>query len=326
MKKKTNKNSFWKALFNSRMRLLAYFSALILYLLIPSQGYYETLKLEKSESKVRASDFDIDFSYYPKYRGTQKVPNLTAESVSIIDVDSAVPIWEKNPEMSFRPASITKLMTALVALETYDQKQVLTVKNLNPSKDEADMGLAVGDELLVENLLYGLLIPSGNDAAYTLADNYPTGLSGFVARMNQKAEELSMKFTHFDNPSGLDSPTHISTARDLSILAREAIKNPTIAKIVTIKASTVPDVSGKKQYSLKNVNQLLGVVSGVDGIKTGFTDLAGQCLISSVTRNGHRVIFVVLNSNDRFGESEKIINWVFNNYEWVEFVPMENYE
>lgn len=299
-----------------------YFSLLaiaVFFLFLPGSNYYETLQLEFKPPLVRASEFDnFQPSLYPQKVYNESAPALTAESIMIRDMQSAAPMYELNTNQRLRPASITKLMTALVSLEHYDLDQVLTVRQLIPATAEADMGLKIGDTITVRNLLYGLLIPSGNDAAATLADNFPGGNEQFVSAMNQKAKDLHMENTHFDNPSGLDSPTHFTTAHDLSLLATEALKNNLVASLVKTRATTVTDITGKRFYKLQNVNQLLGFTYGVDGVKTGFTDEAGQCLITSVSRNGHRIIIVLLKSQDRFGESAQLIDWVFRNYQWVD--------
>lgn len=288
-------------------------------LLLPGQGYYETLQLEFQPAPVRASEFDnFRMSPYPKKVFFEVAPYLSAESVVAIDLESGVPLFELNPDERLRPASITKLMTALVAADYYRLDQVLTAKRLAPVAYESDMGLAVGDQVSVRGLLYGLLVPSGGDAAYTLADNYPGGIENFLYSMNKKAESLHMENTHFENPSGFDGPKQYTSARDLSYLAAAALKNDLINKIVATYGVTITDATGRKTYELRNVNQFLGYLYGADGVKTGFTDEAGQCLISSVTRNGHRVVVVLLKSQDRFGDSGRLIEWIFRNFQWID--------
>jgi D-alanyl-D-alanine carboxypeptidase len=299
-----------------------YFSLLVIVLFalfLPGQNHYSMLQLEFNPPLVRASEFDnFQPSPYPKKIYNETAPYLTAESVMIRDLESSAPIYELNTHIHLRPASITKLMTALVVLDQYNLDTILTVGKLETVKDEADMGLQLGDKINVKNLIYGLLIPSGNDAAYTLAYNYPGGIENFVSSMNEKAKELHMEDTHFDNPSGLDSPTHYTTSHDLSLLAMEVLKSDFLSNLIKTRYTTVSDITGERIYKLQNVNQLLGLTYGVDGIKTGFTDEAGQCLITSATRDGHRVMVVLLKSQDRFGESAKLVEWVFRNYKWVD--------
>ncbi len=179
------------------------------------------------------------------------------------------------------------------------------------------MGLAVEDKVSVHNLIYGLLVPSGNDSAYTLADNYFGGFENFIYSMNKKAKDLHMVNTHFENPSGLDAPNHYSSAKDISLLTAIALKNKFISDAVATYGITLGDATGKKSYPMKNVNKFLGYLYGADGVKTGFTDLAGECLVASVSRNNHRVVSVVLKSNDRFGDSARLLEWAYRNFEWI---------
>ncbi|MBI3887847.1 D-alanyl-D-alanine carboxypeptidase, partial [Candidatus Microgenomates bacterium] len=284
---------------------------LVFALLLPGQNYYETLQIENKLPLVKASALEnYTPSKYPKNVEREIAPYVSSDSVVVIDLESSVIFYSKNPDQKRYIASITKLMTALVALEYYDPDTVLTVKRLVKGSGESEMGLAVGDKVSVQNLIYGLLVPSGNDAAYTLADNYPGGIENFIYSMNKKAEQLHMNNTHFENPSGLDDINHYSTAKDVSFLAIVALKNKFISQVVSTYGITLKDQTGNKVYTMKNVNQFLGYLYGADGVKTGFTDLAGQCLVASVSRNNHRVISVVLNSNDRFGDSARLLEWV----------------
>lgn len=310
--------AFWKAISQGHLRLFNFLSISLFLFFLPGQNYYSTLQLEYQPPLVRASEFD-DFSpsKYPKKITSEPAPYTSAESVVVIDQESGATLYEINPNKRLYPASITKLMTALVALDFYQPNQILTVKRLAEVPYESDMGLAIGDQIVMQNLLYGLLIPSGGDAAYTLADNYPGGIENFIYAMNQKAKELHMENTHFENPSGFDSSGQYSTARDVALLSREILKSNLINRIIATYGVTVTDVSGKRIYTLKNVNQFLGYLYGADGIKTGFTDLAGQCLVASVSRDGHRVISVVLRSQDRFGDSARLIEWVYRNFQWI---------
>jgi len=178
------------------------------------------------------------------------------------------------------------------------------------------MGLVNGEKISFEALLYGSLVHSANDAAYTIAENYPGGIENFVAMMNKKAASLNLTDTHFSNPIGFDDDNQYITARDLAKLTKIALQNKIFAKIVSTKSITVSDVTYTYFHPLSNVNELLGKVSGVSGVKTGFTQTAGEVLVSNVKKNDRDVLFIVLKSQDRFGESEKLINWVFENFAW----------
>jgi D-alanyl-D-alanine carboxypeptidase len=174
----------------------------------------------------------------------------------------------------------------------------------------SNIGLQMGEKLTVEQLLYAMLVQSANDAAEVFAALYPNGRAAFVDQMNVLAESFHLTNTHFLNPTGIDEPGHYSSAADLARLADVALRNPEFAKIVTVENAVVSD------HVISNTNELVGRVAGVKGIKTGFTEGAGQALVSLVERDGHEIIVVVLGSIDRFGDSEKIIEWTYQNFAW----------
>ncbi|MEK7543431.1 MAG: D-alanyl-D-alanine carboxypeptidase family protein [Patescibacteria group bacterium] len=240
--------------------------------------------------------------------------DVSAGGIVIEDVDSGVVLYQRNSYESFSPASTTKILTALVILDSFVLDDVMTVKTLQ--NDGASMKLVAGERITVENLLYGALIQSGNDAAYALAENYPGGVEAFVLAMNEKAKALHLTQSHFTNPVGFDDPAHKMTPMDLARLAGVALSNKTIAKIVAIPQITISDVTHTYFHSLTNVNQLLGKIPGVGGIKTGWTEESGENLVTLVERGNHRVIIVVLKSKDRFADTTKLIDWVFGNHHW----------
>ncbi len=251
--------------------------------------------------------------------GVYPSDEITAAGVVIVDVDSHVYLFERNASMRLSPASTTKLLTALVALDVYKLDDVIQVASASTGGQV--MGLVNGERITVENLLYGALIHSGNDAAWTLAQGYPDGPEAFVRRMNEKAKALHMNDSNFTNPMGFDGAEHKVTPRDLAILSIAAIKHPVIAKMVAIPQITVSDVNHTLFHKLANVNQLLGKIPGVGGIKTGWTEEAGENLITYVERNNRKVILVVLHSKDRFGDTTKLIDWVFSSYRWEDQAP-----
>lgn len=251
---------------------------------------------------------------YPENKGTYFLAELSAKSAVVIDVDSGIILYQKYPNMRLLPASTTKIMTALIALENYKLDEILEVAGLKI--DGNSVGLAAGEQITVENLLKGLLIGSGNDAAQVLAENFAGGMSGFVWAMNQKAVELKLENTHFTNPIGLDEEGHYSTAIDLAKLAVVALKNPTVSEIVSTPELEIADITGTKVHRLKNTNELVGKLDGVKGIKTGWTQNAGECLVALTERNQKRIISVILGSTNRFGETENLISWVFENFDW----------
>lgn len=251
---------------------------------------------------------------YPYYISTTEFPNLSAESIYAVDVDSMVTLYEKQADLPLLPASTTKIMTALIALENYSLDQIL-VYDGQPIEGN-NVGLKQGEQMSVENLLYAALVGSGNEAAYTLASNYPLGMTVFVDLMNQKAQELHLLNTHFVNPMGLDQEGQYSTARDLALLSIEALKNPEFAKIVGTFQTTINDVSGEHSFLLKNTNELVSEDNGFKGVKTGWTENAGQCLVTYYQKDNRRIITVVLHSGDRIGETKQFTSWLLDNFNW----------
>jgi D-alanyl-D-alanine carboxypeptidase len=241
-------------------------------------------------------------------------PIFSAQGVMAVDLNSGVPLYEKNTDEALLPASTTKIVTALVALDSYFLDQILTVGKIKV--DGQKMGLYKGEQMKVEDLLNGLLIYSANDAAEVLAQNFPGGSDAFVVAMNDKAKELNMNNSNFDNPVGLDGRNQITTAKDLIRVSEVAMRNPIFARIVGTKQIILKDVSGKISYNLKNINQLLGSVPGVMGVKTGWTENARENLVTYNERDGRKIMIVVLGSQDRFGETKELINWIFENYKW----------
>ena len=241
-------------------------------------------------------------------------PDLSANGIYVVDVTSQTIIYEKNSDLQLFPASTTKIMTALVALDDYKLNDVVQIKTL--MTEGRIVGLNLNETITVENLLYGTLIHSANDAAFALAAYHPGGIEGFVGRMNQMAQNFGLTKTRFANSVGLDDPNHFTSSKDLAILSLEALKNPVISKMVAIPQITVSDTTYTYFHPLKNVNELLGKIPGVSGLKTGYTDIAGQALVTTVNRKGHEILIVLLKSNDRFGETEKLISWIFTNFTW----------
>ena len=180
------------------------------------------------------------------------------------------------------------------------------------------MELEQGEKITVENLLLGMLVASANDAAEVLAQNHPQGKAAFIKAMNQKVKDLNLTDTQFTNPTGLDDYGHYTTAHDLSLLAAHAMDNPILAKMVGIIGVTISDTDSTIFHELETINQLLDVVPGLSGVKTGWTELAGECLVAYTVRGDHRLITVVLGSIDRFGETSELINWAFTNHQWLE--------
>lgn len=289
----------------------------ILFLLLPEQNVYSYRAM--TESYTPKMDLPVPTpAPYPMNSTQILAPEVTAEGIAIVDVDSGVTLFEKNPDARLFPASTTKIMTALVVLEEYTLNDVVTVVR-GPEVEGQKMGLIKGETITVENLLYGILVHSANDAAFALAAHHPQGVEGFVQKMNETADHLHLTNTHFVNPAGFDDPNHYTTARDLMRLALIALEHPEISKIVAIPQITVSDTTYVYFHTLRNINELLGKIPGVSGFKTGFTEAAGQSLVTTIKRKGHTILIVLLKSQDRFGETEILLNWVFGNFAWQEF-------
>lgn len=242
-------------------------------------------------------------------------PVLSAQGVIATDRDSGVFLYEKNPDQELLPASTTKIMTALVALDYYPKDLVLEIPEIRVEGQK--MGLVRGEKITVENLLYGLLVYSANDAAEALAAGYPGGREFFIEAMNRKAKELHLTKTEFVNPSGLDASGHHSTARDMTLLAEVAMRDPFFSEIVSTKEIIIRSEDGKIVHRLKNINELLGEVEGVRGVKTGWTENARENLVTYVERGDKRILIGLLGSQDRFGETKELIDWIFENYDWT---------
>jgi D-alanyl-D-alanine carboxypeptidase len=207
-------------------------------------------------------------------------------------------------------------MTALVALDTYFPSQILTVPSLD-SVEGSSMGLFEDEKISVESLLYGLLLPSGNDAAFTLASNYPTGYEGFIKAMNSKAAELDLNNTHFVDPAGYDDANY-TTAFDMARLGETVLEKSLLKKIVSTKNIQVTDNTGKIKHDLSNLNELLGF-KGVDGIKTGFTEEAGGVLVTSLIHDGRRYIIVLFKSQDRFYDTRTIVESIIDSIRLITY-------
>ena len=215
-------------------------------------------------------------------------------------------------------ASTTKIMTAIVVLEKTQLSDIVTVSKKAANTGGSVLHINTGDKITVLHLLYGLLLRSGNDAAVALAEYVGGNIEGFADLMNKKAKELNLENTHFVTPHGLDNENHYTTAYELAILTDYALQNETFKKIVNSKTATIL-VNGVSRL-IYNTNELLGNLTGVDGVKTGFTGNAGRCLVTSTTRNGKQIIVVVLGADtkkQRTQDSIKLIEYAFKNFETI---------
>lgn len=298
------------------------------FFLFPSNNWYSIVQATYQPPKTQPIDLEIPpVADYPVNFTGRPAPWLSARAVVVIDRDSGVMMFAKNEKSQLLPASTVKLMTALVTLEHYHLDDVLIAREINFQGQ--DMELEKGERITVSNLLAGVLVASANDAATLLAQDYPGGIEGFVKAMNEKAKELNLDDTYFTNPTGLDIDEEgnllpdysYSTALDLARLASVVLKHPIISEMVGTAAITVTDVTGEIKHPLYNINELIHWLPGMKGIKTGWTEEAKECLIGYVERDGRGIITVVLGSEDRFGETARLVDWSFTNYQWQSVNP-----
>lgn len=269
------------------------------------------------DKKVKDFPIEISSSLYPVFK-SPITPDISAKAAIVMDNDSKVILFSKNPNLSFSLASTTKIMTALVALDHYKMKDVLTVQSENV--EGVNVGFKIGEKLFFENILYAMLLPSGNDAALVLAQNYPGGEVEFIKKMNEKAKSLHLANTSFADPIGLDDSRDYTTPLDLVRLSSFAMEQKIFAKVVGTKTREITDVLGVNKYVLNNLNKLLGV-QGVQGIKTGYTTEAGQVLITSKREGDHNIIILVMDSQDRFWDTSKLLYLISGNINYLSIHP-----
>lgn len=245
---------------------------------------------------------------------------LSAHSAVVLDGATGRVLFEKNAYEERSMASTTKIMTALVALENGSLGDVVTVSRNASGVEGSSIWLGVGEKISLENLLYGLMLQSGNDAAVAIAEHVGGSVEGFAEMMNQKAAELGANNTHFMNPSGLDQEGHYTTAYDLALITRHAMSNEMFRTIVSTKNKTIPWEGHEFSRTLKNHNKLLSLYEGCDGVKTGFTKKTGRCLVSSATRNGSQLIAVTLNAPDDWNDHMSLLDEAFGAYALTELV------
>jgi D-alanyl-D-alanine carboxypeptidase len=241
-------------------------------------------------------------------------PTLSARAAVVIDEASGAVLFAKDAHLRLAPASLTKIATAAVALEQGDLDQPVDVTiDSTAMRGSSVMGLLPGDRFTLRDLLYGLMLPSGNDAALAIGRAISGSDGAFVQQMNLLAARLGLQDTHFVNAHGLSARGHLTSAYDLAILARYAMSVPGFAAIV---ATPAWEANGSRTIELTNVNTMLGSYPGADGVKTGFTNQAGKTLVASATRDGHRLYAVVLNAPDRDKDGAALLDWAFASFTW----------
>lgn len=298
-----------------RLGLYQWLSVVCICLMLLVYGSINQEVLHASLAPPPQPVAQIEVAPIPILQTEYVLPEISATAAIGIDQRSGAVLYEKNGYRIYAPASTTKLMTALVARDIFQPNQILTVPNVS-AVGGTKIGLKMGEQLTIKSLLEGALIPSGNDAAYTIAANHPQGEAAFIELMNKKAQSLHLINTYFENATGFDSETHRTSAYDLALLAREVMKDPVLRSVVSTKQTTVLDLTGSMQHPVQNTNQLLLKDATVVGVKTGTTEEAGQVLITQFERDGHQVVVVVLGSMDRYADTSTISDWIWQSYSW----------
>lgn len=270
-------------------------------------------------STVCADDVDNEVNFEDTIEVTasnvNELPKTNSRRYIVYDRISKSMIIGKNEDVKSAMASTTKIMTTIVILEKADLNEKVTVSAKAGGTGGSRLGLKRGDKASVRDLLYGLMLRSGNDAAVALAEHVGGSVKEFAELMNEKAIELGLTNTHFVTPHGLDDANHYTTALELAKLTDYAMDNETFAKIVGTKSTTIYINNQSRQ--INNTNELLGVLNGVVGVKTGFTNNAGRCLVTETKRNNMDIITIVLGADtkkDRTKDSVNLIEYTFSKY------------
>ncbi len=288
-------------------------------------------KLERGENYHAVASSDVlnllpPISKKPAINKLAAHPQIYAEYYLLADYDSGTILLKNNFKDKVPIASTTKIMTAMIVLENFDLNEIVTVSEQAAFQAGADAFLRVGEKITVGELLYCLMVKSGNDAAFALAEhangNYENGVKKFVAMMNQKAKDLGMVNTQYRDPAGLDVNGY-STAYDLFLITKYALDNQIFRQVVATKEYTAKSADGQIWHQLENSNRLVNDYNypGAIGVKTGYMPESGHCLISAAAREGHTIIGVVLytyadSATASADESRKLLDWGFTNVKW----------
>ena len=250
---------------------------------------------------------------------------LSAESAIVIDATNGRVLFQKNAHAKTGIASTTKIMTAIVALENSNLSDIVTVSKNASSTEGSSLYLIHNEKITMENLLYGLMLNSGNDAATAIAEHISGSTDKFASLMNSKAQKLNMKNSSFTNPHGLDNPKHYSTAYDLALLTKYAMENEKFALIVNTKQKNIKINNQEKYRYLNNHNKLLNLYPYCTGVKTGYTKQCGRCLVSYAEKDGLKLIVVTLNAPDDWNDHINLYNNFFNSHKLYKIVNKSDY-
>ena len=246
---------------------------------------------------------------------------VSAASAIVIEAESGQVVYQKDATTRRPMASTTKIMTALIAIEKADLSAVVTIPKEAIGVEGSSVYLTLGEKMTMEDLLYALMLASANDAATAIAVLVSGSVEAFAEEMNRKAKELGLEDTSFDNPHGLDSENHYTTAYDLARLTAYALKNPTFRTIVSTQKTTIPFRSEEGRRYLQNHNRLLRSYEGCIGVKTGYTKRCGRCLVSAAEREGLTLVAVTLNAPDDWNDHRLMLDYGFSQLERVTLTP-----
>lgn len=252
------------------------------------------------------------------------LPEVSAKSAVLIEATSGRVLYEKNSHERLPQASTTKITTALLALENAQLNEKISVCENFINPGESNIYLEPGETLTLEDLLYALMLKSANDAAAVIAMGIGGSIEEFAKMMNNKMHALGLKDTNYVNPHGLHHENHYTSAYDLAMITREALKNPDFCKIINTSKYTMPWTGNEFDRVVYNRNKLLANYNGADGVKTGYTKQAGSCLVGSATKGNMQLIAVVLHDDSMYEEIVNLLDYGFNNYQLKEFFPQQH--
>ena len=256
---------------------------------------------------------------------TQAYDSTSAKAMCVMETTSKRVLSSKNMDSKLAMASTTKIMTAITAIENcQDLDKTFTISPKAVGVEGTSLYLKQGEVFSTRDLLYGLMLISGNDASIAIGEHVGGSTKNFVTLMNNTAQKIGATNSHFDNTHGLDSKTHYTTAYDLALITSYAMQNPIFKEIVSTKNIKITNADGKTRY-LKNKNKLLNSFDGCNGVKTGFTDNAGRCLVSSAERNGMDIVCVVLNCAPMFEECSSLMENAFNEYKLYDLTTLYDF-
>ncbi len=250
--------------------------------------------------------------------------DTSAQAVVVIERQSGRVLYNKNGDMELPMASTTKIMTAYIAIKYGNLGDIVEVSENAASVEGSSMYLEKGEHITLENMLYGLMLLSGNDAAVAIAEAVGGSVERFVEMMNETAADMGLTHTHFDNPNGLPSDTHYTTASELAVITKEALSEPKFAEIAATMTKSIPWEGKEYNREMTNHNKLLTTLDGCVGVKTGYTTAAGRCLVSAVTRNGMTLICVTLNDPNDWDDHTNLHNEMFEKYSLTDIVSEES--